>query len=62
MIYNKQYTKEEYEQQLPQLAKQDLATVLVRIKQQATYKYASGINNGGHIFGDHISGSENITF
>lgn len=62
MIYDKQYTKDDYEKQLPVLMKQDLKITLSDIHHRAIQKNIFGINNNGNFAGDHVNNSENIIF
>ena len=62
MIYNKQYTKQEYEAQLPQLLEQDIKKIASDTHQHAKHQAMFGINNNGNFAGDHVTNSENIVF
>jgi hypothetical protein len=62
MIYNKQYSKEQYEKLLSELIEKDLALELKKVEKKAFYKNMSVIGNDGFVAGNHISNSKNILF
>lgn len=62
MIHNKQHTQQEYEEFIATLDRSTIPSTLKQVRSQTSYKYSSGINNHGHIYGDHINNSQNAVF